>query len=87
MDGKFLGKIVSAEVGWPADIAYRGEPAVLFEFKFDGAGAAWRIPMTALKLTLEDAKKHTVSQLKNVPIEVTVEDGAVRSFRILHEVI
>lgn len=87
MDGKFLGKIVSAEVGWPADIAYRGEPAVLFDFKFDSVNASWSIPLTTLKQHLADAKKHTVSQLAGVPIEVAVEGNAVRGFRILHEVL
>lgn len=36
---------------------------------------------------LEDAKVHRVSELKNKPVEVTIEGNCFRDFRILTEVL
>jgi len=36
---------------------------------------------------LEDAKKQKLSELVNVPVEVTMEDGRLVSWRILKEVL
>lgn len=40
-----------------------------------------------IKQWLEDAKVDYVSELKNIPVEVTVEDNCFKDFRILTEVL
>ena len=41
----------------------------------------------AIYKLLDDAKVRTVSQLKNKPVEITVEDNMFKDFRILTEVL
>jgi len=36
---------------------------------------------------LQDAKKQTIDQLKNIPVEVTFDGNSLKSWRILTEVI
>ena len=43
--------------------------------------------MDAVYKLLNDAKVRTVSQLKNKPVEITVENNMFKNFRILTEVL
>lgn len=43
--------------------------------------------MDAVYKLLDDAKVRTVSQLKNKPVEITVENNTFKDFRILTEVL
>lgn len=47
----------------------------------------WGITMEWLKNLLRDANVSTVDGLKNIPVEITMENNTLKSWRILTEVI
>lgn len=47
----------------------------------------WGEAMAFIRDTLTDAKKQKVSQLKGVPVEVEFDGNALKSWRILKEVL
>lgn len=91
MDGKFLGKIESAEYGMYPDYEYLVGLQLTFSlqnFKVsDGGKYTFNSLYGPLIHVLEDAKVRHISELVGKPVEVTIENSCFKDFTILTEVL
>jgi len=80
---KELGKIKSADL----TIEDTNNPYIVVAFSGDGWGVcAHETPANFMKY-MQDAGRHWLSNMRNVPVEVCFVDNTLHSWRVLKEVL
>lgn len=85
-DGKHLGKISRVRLGLHPEVD--DKVGLDMTFSFGWCVDAW-VPLEDANLAklLQDAKRRTVVDLVNTPVEVVIERGMLKSWRVLTEVL
>lgn len=83
-NGKFLGKITNSKIVFDRD--YGSKAVLLLDFYF-GMSAFRNYPLSHLTMLMSKAKVSDFSKLKNIPVEVEVNNGLLKGYRVLEEVL